>query len=333
MKSSGFQPEAKEIPTRPPDKLSTIDHSSVMRMGLWSGATTLPALSCSRLVVAASAACRTAGFGSSEPNSVKCRSGTHKLEKPWLSAKRALSRINWYLLPDYASSLLAKNMRLNFMALTLRWRTGADSRWRTGARRTRHRGAPPGGSPRRRDARRPYDSTRFGPAWDRRLAGTGARAMSGRPRSGRRRPPHRRVRLPRRRLTPSPHRPNRAAPVRPGVGGSKGIRSLGRPDAIARSRYREDAAVEAGAARVVDGSPPANPANSGGARMDSEAERATRPRTRSTGPPSPRHVPEGIAVRALREAVWRVPCPAPRCRCARSCWPQVGPRSLPSQRW
>lgn len=76
-----------------------MDHSSAIRIGLCSAATTLPAISCTRPVAAARAACRTAGFGYSEPYSVKWRSGTQTLENPFASAKRALSITSWYLLP------------------------------------------------------------------------------------------------------------------------------------------------------------------------------------------------------------------------------------------
>ena len=62
-KSSGFQPDANDIPTRPFERLSTTDHSSVSRSGLCSGMTTLPAMRRTREVSRAMAACSVAGLG------------------------------------------------------------------------------------------------------------------------------------------------------------------------------------------------------------------------------------------------------------------------------
>jgi hypothetical protein len=62
-KSSGCQPAAKLMPTRPFDRLSTSAQSSAMRMGEWSGDTQEPARTCTRFVIAAIAALATAGFG------------------------------------------------------------------------------------------------------------------------------------------------------------------------------------------------------------------------------------------------------------------------------
>jgi len=62
-KSSGFQPDAKEIATRPDERLSTSAHSSATRIGWWSGRTTLPERSFSRSVTSDSAPAKTDGLG------------------------------------------------------------------------------------------------------------------------------------------------------------------------------------------------------------------------------------------------------------------------------
>ena len=62
-KSLACQPEANESPTRPPERLSTTDHSSATRMGLCSGRTTEPARIWTFRVSTASAAPVTDGFG------------------------------------------------------------------------------------------------------------------------------------------------------------------------------------------------------------------------------------------------------------------------------
>jgi hypothetical protein len=62
-KSPWCQPGANEIPTRPPDRLSTTAHSSAIRTGSCSGATTLPARRCTFSVMVDSAAAATDGFG------------------------------------------------------------------------------------------------------------------------------------------------------------------------------------------------------------------------------------------------------------------------------
>jgi len=74
--------------------LSTTDHSSAMRMGLWSGSTTLPARSCTFFVMVATAALVSAGFGYKPPNAWKWRSGVQIAKNPWVSAKRAPSVSN-----------------------------------------------------------------------------------------------------------------------------------------------------------------------------------------------------------------------------------------------
>src|SRR6266481_6121975 len=68
-KSSACHPDARAIPTRPLERLSTTDHSSAMRIGLWSGRTTLPARISMRRVTAAIAALVTDGLGKIPPNS------------------------------------------------------------------------------------------------------------------------------------------------------------------------------------------------------------------------------------------------------------------------
>src|SRR5207253_5802434 len=110
-KSLAFQPEANDMSTRPPDRLSTIDHSSAIRNGSCKGSTTLPARNRIRRVSRASAACSTDGLGYKQPHRVKCRSGTQTLKKPCRSAYRALSTTSRYLSPLSASSLLAKNIK------------------------------------------------------------------------------------------------------------------------------------------------------------------------------------------------------------------------------
>ena len=90
-KSVACQPDANETPTRPLDRLSTTDHSSAMRTGWCSGATTLPARTPTRSVTAATAAPVTAGFGYRPPNEWKWRSGVQTAAKPLASANRALS--------------------------------------------------------------------------------------------------------------------------------------------------------------------------------------------------------------------------------------------------
>ncbi len=62
-KSLGCQPAAKEMPTRPFERLSTSAHSSATRIGWWSGFTQLPARIFTRSVITASAALATEGFG------------------------------------------------------------------------------------------------------------------------------------------------------------------------------------------------------------------------------------------------------------------------------
>src|SRR5215470_9916930 len=91
-----------------------------MRSGLCKGATTLPALSRIRLVVIASAACRTAGFGNSAPKRVKCRSGSQMLENPLRSPNRALSTTRRYLSPVSESSLLENSISPNFITVSVR---------------------------------------------------------------------------------------------------------------------------------------------------------------------------------------------------------------------
>jgi hypothetical protein len=61
-KSSGCHPEATETPTRPPDRLSTTDHSSATRTGWWRGGPRFRPGS-PREVMAATAAPTTAGLG------------------------------------------------------------------------------------------------------------------------------------------------------------------------------------------------------------------------------------------------------------------------------
>ncbi len=85
-KSFGCQPEAQAMPTRPCERLSTIDHSSATRTGWCSGSTTLPARSSMCEVSRASAALNTDGLGESPPKAWKCRSGSHSEEKPRASA-------------------------------------------------------------------------------------------------------------------------------------------------------------------------------------------------------------------------------------------------------
>ncbi len=96
-KSLAFQPLAQPMPTRPPERLSTIDHSSATRIGSWSGRTTEPALMRTCSVSRARAAASTAGLGNRPPKEWKCRSGIQSEWKPWVSAKRAVSRIVAYL--------------------------------------------------------------------------------------------------------------------------------------------------------------------------------------------------------------------------------------------
>ncbi len=72
------QPLATHIPARPPEMLSTTDHSSATRTGWCSGSTTEPAFSRTRLVRAASAAASTEGLGKSAPKELKWRSGNHR---------------------------------------------------------------------------------------------------------------------------------------------------------------------------------------------------------------------------------------------------------------
>ncbi len=62
-KSVPCQPVAKEMPTRPPERLSMTDQSSTTRTGWCSGSTRLPARIWTRSVTAASAEPRTDGFG------------------------------------------------------------------------------------------------------------------------------------------------------------------------------------------------------------------------------------------------------------------------------
>ena len=96
-KSSGIHPEANEIAARPLERLSTTDHSSAIRTGLWSGATTLPERSCTFLVIIASAALVTDGFGYRPPKLWKCRSGVQTAVKPCSSANFAPSVNSRYL--------------------------------------------------------------------------------------------------------------------------------------------------------------------------------------------------------------------------------------------
>ena len=63
MKSFGCQPEAKEMPTRPFEMLSTKAQSSATRTGWCSGITQLPARICTREVMPAMAALVTTGLG------------------------------------------------------------------------------------------------------------------------------------------------------------------------------------------------------------------------------------------------------------------------------
>src|SRR5690606_32566296 len=100
-KSSGCHPEAAAIATRPPERLSTTDHSSAIRTGWCSGTTTLPARIPIRSVTAAIAAASTDGLGYRPPKSTKCRSGTQTAEKPCASPYRAHSISRSYL-PDSA---------------------------------------------------------------------------------------------------------------------------------------------------------------------------------------------------------------------------------------
>src|SRR5258708_39871611 len=72
-KSLGCQPAANEIPTRPPEMLSTTDHSSAIRMGLCNGDTQLPARRPIDFVIDARAALVTEGFAYNPPNSPTCR--------------------------------------------------------------------------------------------------------------------------------------------------------------------------------------------------------------------------------------------------------------------
>src|SRR5581483_4232422 len=81
-KSLGCQPEAKDIPTRPWDKLSTIAHSSATLTGLCNGITTLPARMLRRCVSLAIAAAKTEALGEKPPNESKWRSGIQMAEKP-----------------------------------------------------------------------------------------------------------------------------------------------------------------------------------------------------------------------------------------------------------
>ncbi|CAM5414597.1 hypothetical protein SALBM135S_04076 [Streptomyces alboniger] len=97
-KSLACQPLAQPMPTRPPERLSTIDHSSATRIGSCSGSTTEPALMRTRSVSRTSAAASTTGLGKSPPKEWKCRSGIHREWKPLRSAKRAVSR-RWSYLP------------------------------------------------------------------------------------------------------------------------------------------------------------------------------------------------------------------------------------------
>ena len=62
-KSFACHPDANESPTRPPDRLSTTDHSSAQRIGLCRGKTTLPARIATRRVMTARAAPVSDGFG------------------------------------------------------------------------------------------------------------------------------------------------------------------------------------------------------------------------------------------------------------------------------
>lgn len=91
-KSLACQPDATEMPTRPPDRLSTRDHSSATRTGWWSGSTTLPARMATRFVTVATAAPTTEGLGYRPPKAWKWRSGVHTAAKPWVSANFAPSR-------------------------------------------------------------------------------------------------------------------------------------------------------------------------------------------------------------------------------------------------
>jgi hypothetical protein len=87
-KSRALSPLVNERPTRPPERRSTIDHSSTTRSGWFSGITTLPARRLICVVCTASAAASTAGFGNGTPKPWKCRSGSHTASKPASSAKR-----------------------------------------------------------------------------------------------------------------------------------------------------------------------------------------------------------------------------------------------------
>ena len=90
-KSSGIHPEANERPTRPPERLSTTDHSSAIRIAECSGATTLPDRICKCFVIIARAAPVTEGFGYNPPNAWKCRSGVQMAVKPFSSPNFAPS--------------------------------------------------------------------------------------------------------------------------------------------------------------------------------------------------------------------------------------------------
>lgn len=86
------------MPTRPPDRLSTTDHSSATRIGSCSGRTTEPALILIRSVSRARTAASTAGLGKRPPKEWKCRSGSQTELKPRSSAKRAVSMTLSYAL-------------------------------------------------------------------------------------------------------------------------------------------------------------------------------------------------------------------------------------------
>ena len=66
-KSLGCQPAAKDMPTRPLERLSTSDQSSARRIVLCSGETQLPARIWMSLVMVAIAALLTTGLGNKPP--------------------------------------------------------------------------------------------------------------------------------------------------------------------------------------------------------------------------------------------------------------------------